>query len=58
MKFKSFRVVLSNLVSVKIGVGQLSGLKVVQLWFIDNAGFDNFLKVAGASSDQRFSPHI
>jgi excisionase family DNA binding protein len=65
-------VVLNNLISVKnaasysgysrqyirrlLRSGQLSGLKIGQLWFIDKQVFDSFIQKVTESGDQRFGP--
>ena len=34
--------------------GQLTGLKVGQLWLIDKQGFDTYLEIANNTNDNRF----
>lgn len=64
--------ILNNLISVKVAASfsgyslqyfrrllrleQLTGLKVGQLWFIDKASIDFYLKNTTQSEDQRFGP--
>jgi excisionase family DNA binding protein len=65
--------VLNNLISVKnaasysgysrqyvrrlLRTGQLSGLKIGQLWLIDKLGFDQYLEKGVQSKDRRFGPN-
>jgi hypothetical protein len=38
------------------GLGELSGLKVGQLWLIDKQTLDSYLENAQQLTDQRFGP--
>ena len=65
-------IVLNNHISVKsaaafsgyslqylrrlLRTGKLGGLKIGQLWLIDNAAFETYLEKVYDASDQRFGP--
>lgn len=70
--FQNSPIVLNNLISVKeaaecsgyslqyvrrlLRTGKLTGLKIGQLWLIDNTAFEVYLKNDCKTSDQRFGP--